>query len=213
VITDLPPEIAGQIHPERLANERAYWAAREGLLAEYHGLWVGYAAGRVVASGRSPVAVLAEAEATGLRPHLACVGREAEPDRVRRVSFAYDASYRGEPLPLVRVEFRPTAGVPGVVLDRVIPDTGADVSVLPWADCQTLGLAPSHGQRGQIGGVGGSRALTLSFLAWARLDGRDFPCRLQADFAGTERILGRDVLNQLDVLFRGPAGEVVVVEP
>jgi hypothetical protein len=33
---------------------------------------------------------------------------------------------------------------------------------------------------------------------------------LQADFVGQERILGRDVLNRLDVLFRGPAGEVVV---
>lgn len=73
-----------------------------------------------------------------------------------------------------------------------------------------MGLDPSQGQAGQIGGVGGGRAVTLSFLAWARLDGRAFPCRLQADFAGSERILGRDVLNQLEVLFRGPSGEVVV---
>ena len=34
--------------------------------------------------------------------------------------------------------------------------------------------------------------------------------QLQADFAGQERILGRDVLNRLDMLFRGPTGEVVV---
>jgi predicted aspartyl protease len=210
VIATLPPEIAGLIHPDRLANERAYWAARDGLLAQYTGLWVGYADGRVVASGRSPVAVLAAAEATGLMPHLACVGREGEPDRVRRETFAYDMGYPGEPLPLLRVEFRPVVGGTGVVLDRVIPDTGADVSVLPWADCQAIGLDPSRGQRGQIGGVGGGRVSTLSFLALARLDGQDLPCRLQADFTGRERILGRDVLNQLDVLFRGPAGEVVV---
>lgn len=31
---------------------------------------------------------------------------------------------------------RQASGSPGVVLDRVIPDTGADASVLPWADCQ-----------------------------------------------------------------------------
>src|SRR5205807_1313834 len=37
----------------------------------------------------------------------------------------------------------------------------------------------------------------------------DDPCRLQADFVGSERILGRDVLNRLEILFRGPAGEVV----
>ena len=42
------------------------------------------------------------------------------------------------------------------------------------------------------------------------LDGQEYPCRLQADFASHERILGRDVLNRMDVLFRGPAGEVVV---
>jgi hypothetical protein len=32
---------------------------------------------------------------------------------------------------------------------------------------------------------------------------------IQADFVGSERILGRDVLNQLEILFRGPAAEVV----
>lgn len=210
MINELPPEIAEQIHPDRIANEKSYWAARDGLLAEYRGQWVGFADGRVVASGRSPVAVLVAAEATGLWPFLTCVGREFEPDRVRRQAFAYDTIYPGEPLPVVRVEFRQSAGGPGVVFDHVIPDTGADVSVLPWADCLALGLNPTLGQRRQLGGVGGSRAMTLSFLTWVRVDGQDLPCRLQADFAGTERILGRDVPNQLDVLFRGPAGEVVV---
>ena len=47
-------------------------------------------------------------------------------------------------------------------------------------------------------------------MNFVRLDGQDYPCRVQADFAGVERILGRDVLNRLEVLFRGPAGEVVV---
>ena len=42
------------------------------------------------------------------------------------------------------------------------------------------------------------------------LDGQEFLCRLQADFAGDERILGRDVLNRVVVLFRGPGGEVVI---
>ena len=41
-------------------------------------------------------------------------------------------------------------------------------------------------------------------------DGQEHPCRLQADFVGNERILGRDVLNRLEMLFRGPAGEVIV---
>ena len=48
------------------------------------------------------------------------------------------------------------------------------------------------------------------FLVWVWLDGEEYACQLQADFRGDERILGRDVLNRLEILFRGPAAEVVV---
>src|SRR5207244_4803436 len=164
----------------------------------------------VIALGTSPVTVLHAAEATGLHPFFICVGREGEPCRIRRAAFPYDASYPGEALPLISVEFRQASGSAGVVLDRVIPDTGADASVLPWADCQLLQLAPSLGVQGLISGVVGSSAATIAFLIWVQLDGREYPCRLQADFVGNERILGRDVLNRLEILFRGPVGEVVV---
>jgi hypothetical protein len=73
-----------------------------------------------------------------------------------------------------------------VALDRVIPDTGADA------------------------GVAGGSAASIAFQIWARCDGQDYQCRLQADFSGTERILGRDILNRLDILFRGVVGEVVI---
>lgn len=66
------------------------------------------------------------------------------------------------------------------------------------------------GVQSLISGVAGASAATLGFRVWVHIDGQDHPCRLQADFAGNERILGRDVLNRLDVLFRGPAGEVLV---
>jgi hypothetical protein len=210
IADQLPPEIARQIHPDRRKNEAAYWAARDQLLDQYRNQWVGFADGMVIASGNSPVTVFHAAEASGRHPFFICVGREEEPCRVRRVAFPYDAGYVGEALPLIRVEFRPASGSPGVVLDRVIPDTGADASVLPWADCQLLQLAPSLGVQGLISGVAGSSAATLAFQIWAQLDGQDYPCRLQADFVGSERILGRDVLNRLEVLFRGPGGEVVV---
>jgi hypothetical protein len=210
IADQLPPEIAQQIHPDRRKNEAAYWAVRDQLLDQYRGQWIGFADGQVIASGTSPVAVFHAAEATGRHPFFICVGKEDEPCRIRRVSFPYDATYSGEALPSIRVEFRLASGAPGVVLDRVIPDTGADASVLPWLDCQVLQLTPAMGVQGLIGGVGGSSAATLAFQVWAQLDGQDYPCRLQADFVGSERILGRDVLNRLDVLFRGTVSEVIV---
>src|SRR5687767_13576413 len=138
----LPPEIARQIHPDWRKNEAAYWSARDRLLPEYQGQWVGYAGGAVIASGTSPVAVFHASAASGRHPLVTCVGREDEPCRMRRATFPYDATYPGEPLPVLAVEFRTSSGSAGVVLDRVIADTGADASALPWADCQRLSLDP-----------------------------------------------------------------------
>ena len=210
IADQLPPEIARQIHPDRRKNEEAYWAVRDQLLDQYRGQWIGFADGAVIASGSSPVTVFHAAEATGLHPFFICVGREEEPSRIRRATFPYDAGYPGEALPLVSIEFRQASGSPGVILDRVLPDTGADASLLPWADCQHLQLTPALGVQGLISGVAGSSAATLTFQMWAWLDGQDYPCRLQADSVGSERILGRDVLNRLEILFRGPVGEVIV---
>lgn len=206
----LPPEIAGQIDPDWRKNESEYWAVRDQLLKQYQGQWIGFASGAVIASGTSPVAVFHAAEATGGSPFVVCVGREAEPCRMRRISFPYDGAYPGEALPVVTLEFRPTSSSPGVVFDRVIADTGADASALPWADCQRLQLHPTQGRPGMMSGVAGGTAATLFFRVWVLVDGQSHPCRLQADFVGHERILGRDVLNRLELLFRGPSGELVV---
>jgi len=129
---------------------------------------------------------------------------------MRRTSFPYDPTYPNEPLPVMRVEFRRQFSRPGLVLEKVIPDTGADASAIPWSDCERLALDPGDGIPGLMGGVGESSIPTIIFQAWVHLDGADFPCRLQADFTGHERIVGRDVLNGLDILFRGPAREVVI---
>ena len=131
IADQLPPEIAQQIHPDRRKNEADYWAVRDQLLAQYDGQWIGFADGKVITSGSSPVAVFQAAEATGLHPFLICVGKEDQPCRIRRAVFSYDLSYAGEALPTIRVEFRPVSGLSGVVLDRVIADTGADATVLP----------------------------------------------------------------------------------
>jgi hypothetical protein len=87
----LPPEIAQQIHPDWRKNEDAYWAVREQLLAQYQGQWIGFADGKVVASGRSPVAVCHAAVEAAEHPFVTCVGHEDHPTRMRRETFSASA--------------------------------------------------------------------------------------------------------------------------
>ncbi len=85
IADQLSPDIARQLHPDRRKNEAGYWAARDKLLDQYRGQWVGFAGGEVVASGTSPVTVFHAAGSTGLHPFFTCVGREDEPCRIRRM--------------------------------------------------------------------------------------------------------------------------------
>ena len=167
----LPPEIAQRIHPDWRKNEADYWAKRDELLAQYRNQWIGYANGRVVATGTSPVEVFHKAQESGEHPFVTCVGREHEPSRMRRASFTYDTAYPGEPLPVITIEVRRQIGTPGLVLEGVIADTGADASALPWADCEQLNLDPRDGAPGLMGGVGDTAVATVVFPAWAHLDG------------------------------------------
>lgn len=206
----LPPEIARQIHPDWRKNETAYWAVRDQLLNQYRDQWIAFADDTVIAACKTSLEVLHMPGVMGRHPFVICVGREDQPYRIRRAVFAYDSTYLGQALPVLSAEFRSTSGTTGLILDRVIPDTGAHVSVLPWSDCLQLQLDPALGVSGMIGGIRGGGTATIGFPAWVWLDGQEYPCQLQADFVGHERILGREVLNHLDILFRGPAGEVVV---
>ena len=167
LIEGLPPEIARRIHPDWRSNEAEYWVHRDELLVQYRDQWIGFANGRVIVSGASPVEVFHTAQESGLHPFVTCVGHEHEPCRMRRATFAYDATYPGEPLPVVTVEFRKHVGSPGVVMERVIPDTGADASALPWSDCERLTLDPMDGAPGVMGGVGETAVPTVIFQAWA----------------------------------------------
>lgn len=207
----LPPEIARQVHPDWRKNEAAYWAVRDQLLGQYQSQWIGFADGAVIAAASTPLEVFLAVQQSGRHPFVIRVGHEDEPwYRIRRASFPYDAAYPSAALPVASAEFRPASGSNGMLMDRVIPDIGADTTTLPWSDCQQLHLDPALGVPGVISGVAGGRAVMIGFLIWVWLDGREYPCQLQADFAGRERILGGNVLNRLEVLFRGPTGEVIV---
>lgn len=121
LIEGLPSEIAKRVHPDWQKNETEYWAQRDTLLRQYAGQWIGFAEGRVIACGTSPVEVFHAAQASGKHPFVTRVGHENEPNRMRRASFAYDLTYPNEPLPVMRVEFRRQLSTPGLVLEKVIP--------------------------------------------------------------------------------------------
>ena len=79
--------VCDKAHSDRRKNEAAYWAVRDQLVQQYHGQWIGFADGKVIASGSSPVAVFHAVEASGKRLFLVRVGNEEQPCRTRRVAF------------------------------------------------------------------------------------------------------------------------------
>ena len=87
LLDGLPPEIAKQVDPDCRRNEIGYWASRDELLVQYANQWIGFADGRVIACGRSPVEVLHAAKGLARHPFVTCVGREHEPCRMRRSAF------------------------------------------------------------------------------------------------------------------------------
>ena len=84
LIAGLPPEIAKQINLDWRKNEAEYWTKRDSLLTQYSNKWIGFAEGRVMVSGTSPVEVFHTAQASGRHPFVTCVGHENEPNRMRR---------------------------------------------------------------------------------------------------------------------------------
>jgi hypothetical protein len=162
----LPPDLAKQVHPDWRRNDAGYWAVRDQILRKYQGQWIGFADGKVVASGTRPVTVFHAAHHAAEHPFITCVGREDQPYRMRRTTFHYDTSYPSEALPVIRTEFRRVSGMTGLVLDEVIPDTGADTSALPWADCQQMQLDPAQGVPGMMTGVAGGLAGLWRGFTW-----------------------------------------------
>ena len=92
LLNGLPPDVVQRIHPDWQKNEAEYWANRANLMTRYRDQWVGFANGRVMVSGASPVDVLHTAQQSGLHPFVTCVGRESEPSQMRRASFSHDSS-------------------------------------------------------------------------------------------------------------------------
>jgi hypothetical protein len=116
---------------------------------------------------------------------------------------AYDASHYDPPAPVATVTLRDTTS--GSLLPDVplLLDTGADVTLLPRAAVERLGIAPASGVTYEVVGFNGTRSsaqavdLDMIFL------GKAYRGRyLLTD--GDHGVLGRDVLASVVVTFDGP---------
>ena len=208
---NLPDDQRQRLHSDFLANEQAYWQMRDGLLPSYRGQWVAVEAGKVVAAS-SDLLALADAAATaGGHPYIALVGAEdTVVFRVRSAVFSYDRTYQPFPLPRLAATYWNHAGTHSQSHMDVIPDTGADLSVLPHGDCNAIDLFSSPYFTGISSGVLGPGVSTLIYRGKVEIDGRLFSAQIQPVAGGQERIIGRDVLNQQRLLFDGPAQQVVI---
>jgi len=115
----------------------------------------------------------------------------------------YDASRFDPPAPVAEVRLINPGqrnSVPGVPM---LVDTGADVTLLPSAAVERLGVLPIPGLRYELAAFDG----TTSFAPVVELDmvflGRAFRGRYLL-IAQEHGILGRDVLNHAALLLDGP---------
>ena len=115
----------------------------------------------------------------------------------------YEASLFDPPAPVVRVVLRkPDAGA--AVSDvMLLLDTGADVTLLPHASIQALGVSPLADLRYELAGFDGSKSFASAVLIDMVFLNRIF----RGQYLVTEDqcgILGRDILNHLTLLLDGP---------
>ena len=118
---------------------------------------------------------------------------------------SYESAGYDPPAPLAIVSLRPSSGqAPSVGDVRMLIDTGADITLLPRAAVNQLGIPLQGGAAYELVGIDGTRrradAVDLDML----LLNKAFRGRyLLTDDA--EGIIGRDVLAALRLLLDGPA--------
>jgi len=206
----LPEAYKKHLHKDFLINEKHYWRMRKELLNKYKCRWVAVHGETVVADGDDIWEITEAVGKLGYHAYIALVGEEESIEfKVRRSEFAYDQAYRPFALPQAAVTFTNYALTSTKLYTGVIPDTGADLSILPEQDCQAIDPFSSPYFRTFTHGVVGPRVPVLVYRGNVEIDGQRLASLIQFVPGGQERILGRDVLNQLRVTFDAPANKVI----
>jgi predicted aspartyl protease len=123
-----------------------------------------------------------------------------------KASFPYDSSY-DPAMPILSIGLGPS-GEDAVRLELVaVVDTGADVTMIPTAILDDAGCRYSEKARLR-GVVGEAVTVNLHLAAVHVADQVVHGVSVIARKGSNEAILGRDVLNQLDLRLIGPAQEL-----
>ena len=185
-------------------DEAFYWTHRVELLKKYKNQWIGIHKGKVLAHGTDLYQVTQKAfERSGSCVYITKVGEEDRISvRVRRVEFDYAEDYSPFPLPQAEVRFSNIHEEQSLAYPDVIPDTGADITCLPLEDCQRLDLFKTPGIRLLSHRYGPPSRASVLIPGYAEIGNTKYLCYIEPVIE-RERILGRDVLNRLTVIFRG----------
>lgn len=206
----LPEAYKKYLHKDFLANEKHYWRMREEFLKKYKGQWIAVHEGIVVANSDDVWKITDIVGNLGCHAYITKVGEEEDlVFKIRRIEFGYDRNYRPFALPQAQVTFANHAWTSTKLCQNVIPDTGADLSILSEQDCQDIDLFNSPCFPTLSRGFTGPSVPVLSYRGNVEINGHRLPSLIQFVPGGTERILGRDVLNQIRVTFDAPANKVI----
>jgi hypothetical protein len=115
---------------------------------------------------------------------------------------AYDAARFDPPAPLALVTVRSDQS--GLVIHDVpmLLDTGADVSLLPRSHVEAL--ASADAKKYELEAFDGTRSTAPAITAELHLVGKTFRGQFLV-IDGWHGILGRNILNNLTILFDGPS--------
>lgn len=124
-------------------------------------------------------------------------------------SHSYDSRHYDPAMPVVEIALlSPEAGVAPVHLTELV-DTGADVTMLPINLLEAT--KARYAQTRQLRGVTGQALTVETFVTGIRLGPHNiYGVQAVAMPVGSEAIVGRDVINELEITLNGPAQELWV---